>query len=123
MNSIDTTPEGTILAWKLFKRRQDGSLGPLFINARQRIELGEWLPALDVPTKGFAPRWGWHATLVPEAPHLSMKPKGGPERVWCRVELRGPVSAVERPEAQGGTWLLCHGEMRVVSVEEGVTHE
>lgn len=57
-------------AYKLFRRRGDGSLGPLFINKRQRIPLGEWLQAEDHPTKGYAHRPGWHCGVAPSAPHL-----------------------------------------------------
>jgi len=63
-------------AYKLFKLRADGTLGPLFINASQRLPEGVWLKSEDHPTKGFAHRPGWHCTLKPEAPHLSLNPKG-----------------------------------------------
>lgn len=89
-----------VQGYKLLRMRKDGSLGPLFINARQRIPLGEWLLAEEHPTKGYAFRPGWHATLQPHAPHLSTR-----GRVWCRVSLLG-VASYPRPESQGGTWLL-----------------
>lgn len=101
-------------AFKLFKLRQDGTLGPLFINARQRIPVGEWLQAGDHPTKGFAHRPGWHCTLQPVAPHLKENPKGGPRRVWCRVEVEG-ARTYARPESQGGTWCLAE-RMRVLEI-------
>jgi len=89
-----------VVAYKLFRVRKDGSLGPLFINARQRIPLGEWLDAEDHPTKGFAHRPGWHATAAPVAPHLSEK-----GRRWFKVLIRG-ARQFQRPEHQGGTWYL-----------------
>jgi hypothetical protein len=95
-------------AYKLFKQRKDGSLGPLFINARKRIQLGEWLPAEAHPTRGFAFRPGWHCTLRPEAPHLSSQRE---RRVWCEVEVEG-TTKYQRPESQGGTWVLAE-HMRV----------
>ena len=88
------------MAYKLFRKRKDGSLGPLFINARLRVPVGQWLAAEAHPTKGFALRPGWHCTVVPVAPHLSTK-----GRVWCRVQVEG-VKTYNRPESQGGTWLL-----------------
>lgn len=106
-------------AYKLFRRRKDGTLGPLFINAGQRIPLGEWLPAEDKPTKGFAHRPGWHATLLPDAPHLKMT-EG---RVWAEVELWGPITRFGRPASQGGAWLLCTGALKVIKVLEGYSHE
>lgn len=104
-------------AWKLFKRRKDGTLGPLFINARQRVPVGEWLEAEDHPTKGFAHRPGWHATLVPEAPHLAM----ADNRVWCRVEVGGEIREFKRPHSQGGTWVLAE-RLKVLEICEGVRH-
>lgn len=103
-----------MIAYKLLKRRRNGTLGPLFINATQVIPLGTWLPAEDHPTKGFAHRPGWHCTPKPHAPHLTMKPKHGPERVWCRVELKG-AAEYSRPKGQGGTWLLAK-EMKVLEI-------
>jgi len=91
-------------AYKLFKLRRDGTLGPLFINASQRIPEGVWLKSEDHPTKGFAHRPGWHCTLKPEAPHLSLNPKGS-KRVWCEVEVC-ETKLYDRPESQGGTWVL-----------------
>ena len=95
-----------IKGYKLLKLRKNGTLGPLFINARQVIPIGQWLPAEDHPTKGYQHRPGWHAAPAPFAPHLS--PKG---RVWCAVSLRG-VQKIKRPAVQGGWWYLAK-EMRV----------
>ena len=88
------------VAYKLLRRRKDGSLGPLFIHARQRIPLGKWLRAEDHPTKGYARRPGWHAAPQPKAPHLSTR-----GRVWCVVELRY-AKPIPRPENQGGYWWI-----------------
>lgn len=85
-------------AYKLLRVRRDGSLGPLFINRRQRIPLGVRLPAEDIPTPGYARRPGWHACAEPRAPHLS--PRG---RAWFRVEIE-EVTVHDRPERQGGRW-------------------
>ena len=94
-------------AFKLMRKRADGTLGPLFINASQRVPIGKWLKAEAHEKKGFAFRPGWHACTKPEAPHLSKK-----GRVWCKVELKG-VKEFSRPEAQGGTWLLAK-QMKVL---------
>ena len=101
-------------AFKLFKQRKDGSLGPLFINARQRVPVGVWLDAGDHPTKGFAHRPGWHACRTPEAPHLAKVTKTGPARVWVEVDL-ADYTVVPRPAMQGGSWFLAN-RMRVVRV-------
>jgi hypothetical protein len=89
-----------VSGYKLLRRRKDGTLGPLFINASQRIPVGKWLKAEPHPTVGYAYRPGWHATTAPVAPHLSTK-----GRVWCKVSMKS-VRKYARPESQGGTWLL-----------------
>jgi hypothetical protein len=95
-----------IKGYKLFRLRADGTLGPLFINARLRVEDGRWYKAEAHRTTGFAFRPGWHACRHPHAPHL-----GTAGRIWCEVELRG-VTLEERPESQGGAWYLAQ-ELRV----------
>jgi hypothetical protein len=97
-----------MIAWKLFRLMKDGSIAPLFINKRLRLETGVWYEAECHPTKGFAVRTGWHVTAKPIAPHLS--PVG---RVWRKVEILDYV-ALERPESQGGTWYLAN-KMRVLN--------
>jgi len=94
-------------AYKLLKERRNGTLGPLFINRRQIIPVGEWLQAEDHKTKGYAHRPGWHCTLHPKAPHLSNK-----GRVWCEVEVE-EFQTYCRPESQGGFWVLAK-QMKLV---------
>jgi hypothetical protein len=101
-----------MIAYKLVRKMKDGSLAPLFINAKSRMKVGEWMPAEDHPTKGFAYRPGWHCTLKPEAPHLAENPKGGAPRVWVKVEIRD-YKTYDRPESQGGTWVLAQ-EMKIL---------
>ena len=104
--------------YKLFRQRKDGTLGPLFINRRQRVPVGEWLEAGDYPTKGFAHRPGWHATLEPTAPHLKQGPDSG--RVWCLCEVQGDVRHFRRPLAHGGTWILAQ-HLRVLEILPGLS--
>lgn len=87
-------------AYKLFRVRKDGSLGPLFIGASQRIQLGEWLEAEDIPTKGYAHRPGWHSGALPDAPHLSER-----GRVWVECEIKEFYKFI-RPKNQGGYWWI-----------------
>lgn len=87
-----------MICYKLLKQRKDGSLGPLFINAKQRIPIGKWLKAENHPTKGFAVRQGWHCCKKKSAPHLSKK-----GRVWCEVQIQN-YKEHKRPESQGGIW-------------------
>ena len=94
-------------AYKLVRKMKDGQLSPLFINRKLRLPIGEWLQAEAHKTKGFAFRKGWHCTLTPNAPHLSEK-----DRVWVEVEVED-TEEYNRPESQGGTWVLAQ-RMKVV---------
>lgn len=96
-----------MLGYKLFRERRDGSLGPLFINRRQKIQRGVWYKAESHPTPGYALRPGWHVCAKPEAPHLSKR-----GRRWFVVEIKDYVPHV-RPESQGGLWYTAK-RMRVV---------
>jgi hypothetical protein len=91
-----------LVCYKLFRKRKDGTYGPLFINRKQKLVINEWYKAEKHPTKGYAYRPGWHCCGKPEAPHLSTK-----GRVWCVVEL-GSFVQLKRPESQGGTWFLAN---------------
>jgi hypothetical protein len=111
MRNMTQGPLDVPKAYKLLKLRADGTLGPLFINARQRIPLDVWLKAECHPTKGYALRPGWHAAPQPFAPHLTLR-----GRIWCEVELRDAQPLV-RPAVQGGQWWIANW-MRVVRVME-----
>lgn len=103
-----TTPTPRV-GFKLLRRRRDGSLGPLFINKHQRLEVGVEYPHECHPTPGYKVRPGWHVLRWPEAPHLSTR-----NRVWCRVEFT-PMAEFQRPPHQGGTWFL-GSTMKIVEV-------
>jgi hypothetical protein len=96
-----------IKAWKLLRQMKDGSLSPLFINKKQRLQSDIWYPAEAHKTKGFAFRPGWHTCKEPVAPHLSNK-----GRVWKQVEIQDFVD-IKRPESQGGVWYLAN-KMRII---------
>jgi hypothetical protein len=96
-----------MIAYKLLTKRKDGTLGPLFINRKQRIPIGVWLESEHHPTKGYKDRQGWHCTKNPVAPHLHTK-----NRRWYQVEIED-VETLKRPEAQGGVWFLAQ-RMRVL---------
>jgi len=96
-----------MIAYKLIRKMKDGSLSPLFINQKSRIDIGIWLNAELHPKKGFTIRKGWHCTLEPKAPHLSKK-----NRVWVQVEL-DDYEYHPRPESQGGMWVLAQ-KMKVI---------
>lgn len=99
-----------MIAYKLIRKMKDG-YSPLFINKRLRMRPGFAYPAESHPTKGFADRMGWHCTLKPEAPHLK---EGIDNRVWVKVRLTGDIRKYDRPESQGGTWVLCKGLLEIL---------
>lgn len=101
-----------MIGYKLIRKLKDGSLSPLFINKKSRIPVGEWLQAESHPTKGFSVRNGWHCCLKPHAPHLTLDPKNQARRVWVEVEVED-YELYNRPESQGGTWVLAQ-RMKIV---------
>lgn len=96
-----------MIAYKLLRVRRDGTIGPLFINRRQRIPIGKYLKAEAHKTVGYAFRPGWHCTSQPLAPHLSMK-----GRTWYEVEIKNYTEFI-RPKKQGGLWYLAQN-MRLI---------
>jgi len=100
-----------MMAYKLFRVRKDGTLGPLFINRTQVIPIGVWLDAEDHPTSGYAHRPGWHVSAAPHAPHLS-RDLQRKRRLWRTVEIENYVE-LQRPQVQGGTWFIAQ-RMRVL---------
>ena len=102
--------------YKLFRVRKDGSIGPLFINAKLRVPVGVPLQAEQHLTAGFAFRPGWHVCSTPSAPHLSKK-----GRAWFEVMIDDVTEHV-RPAAQGGLWYTANvmTVVRQLSAEEAL---
>jgi hypothetical protein len=92
-------------AYKLLRVRKDGSIGPLFVNRKQKIPIGEWMEAIDGKPKALANRPGFHCTHSPEAGHIKMRLKSGEERRWYEVEIKDYYE-FPRPECQGGMWFI-----------------
>lgn len=90
-------------AYKLVRKRKDNTYGPLFINRKLRIHIGDTLPAEEHPTTGFTFRPYWHCTANPIAPHLSTE-----GRVWLEVDIPHDSQVFQRPEHQGGVWYLAN---------------
>ena len=108
--------EDIVYTTKLFKQRKDGTLGPLYIGSKQRIDSkgGEWLPFDEkLSKKGFGERPGWHAPTT-VAPQIKAKTKNQ-ERVVRDVALRN-WTMFPRPASQGSEWYLA-GEMMVLPVK------
>lgn len=101
-----------MIGYKLVRKLSDGNLYPLFINKKNPTPIGEWLPAECFPTKGFAVRQGWHCCFQPIAPHLKERLSSGEQRVWVEVEVED-YATYNRPESQGGAWILAQ-RMKIV---------
>ncbi len=93
---------------------KDGSLAPLFIDKKTRYVVGEEYVAKNVPTKGFAERFGIHCCFTKHAPHLSENLKSGEVRVWIEVEVIGEYEVYDRPASQGGEWVLAKDKVKVI---------
>ena len=111
-----------MIAYKLVRRRKDGSLGPLFIDKKFVYEPGAWLKASPHPTKGYKNRPGFHCCLKPHAPHIAGgvindSRKSAKDRVWIEV-LVGDYEIIERPDNQGGTWVLAQDMLVRGEVDE-----
>ncbi len=98
-----------MIGYKLFTQHKNGSIGPLFINRKQRLEVGIKYLAEEHKTKGFAFRPGWHICSTQSAPHLSKK-----GRVWAKVEFSDYEEHI-RPESQGGLWFTAN-YMRILQL-------
>lgn len=95
--------------------RRDGSLGSLFIDRKAVIPIGEWLAAKCIPTDGFAVREGWHCCFdTKSAPHLKEKLASGEQRVWVECEVKD-YTTYDRPESQGGCWILAN-KMKIIKI-------
>lgn len=99
-------------AFKLLRVKKDGNLYPLFIDKTTPTPMGVWLTAECHPTKGFAVRQGWHCCFTQNAPHLKAKLANGEKRVWVECEVED-FSTYDRPESQGGAWILAQ-RMKIV---------
>jgi hypothetical protein len=98
-----------MIGFKLFSLKKDGTIGPLFINRKQRLIVGEWYIAEAHETKGFVFRPGWHVCSTKSAPHLK---KDG--RIWAKVEIKDYTSNI-RPKNQGGMWYIAN-KLRVLEL-------
>lgn len=132
--------QNTITAYKLFRtlKTREG-LYPLFIGKTIPTVENEWIEAQFIPTKGFAHRPGWHAGVLPIAPHLRTKQNRiHADRVWAEVsmsadydwqhiadksptrDIRGCIPTAghyrfKTNKMQGGAWLI-GGAIRIERV-------
>ena len=101
-------------AYKLVRKTRDGNLYPLFIDKKRPYVLGEEREAEYIPTKGFSPRFGFHCCFKPYAPHLKTKLASGERRVWIECDV-DDCETYDRPESQGGMWILAQ---KLIAIRE-----
>lgn len=104
-----------ITAYKLMRLGKDGNVYPLFIDKKKSTKFGVVLPAECHPTKGFAVRKGWHCCFTPYAPHLKEELANGEKRVWVEVKV-DDYTTYNRPESQGGAWILANKMIAVRTI-------
>lgn len=106
-------------AFKLVRLGKDGKCYPLFINKKEAFRFGETMIAGYYPTPGFAGRMGFHCCFKPLAPHLKEKLANGEQRVWIELDVED-YETYDRPESQGGMWILAKKIVpkRIVSFDE-----
>ena len=77
------------------------------------------MTANSYPTPGFAVRNGFHCCFKPLAPHLKEELASGEKRVWIELEV-DDYTTYDRPESQGGAWILANKivPLRIVPMEE-----
>lgn len=79
-----TLTDTKFTAYKLFRKRADGTLGPLCVNRGLVIPKGVWLRCeFDCDPRNASYRPGWHARPRPFSDHVQTLPN----RVWCLVYL------------------------------------
>lgn len=82
-----------MIAYKLLEIDEKGEIHSMFINKDKPLELLKLYNAEMFPTKGFAPRKGFHAVSVPDAPWLKSadgtykSSRKGFKRVWAQVAI------------------------------------
>ena len=105
------------IVYKKVRVLKNGNYYSLFIGKTKPFEFGVWMKAKYLPTPGFAPRslgkdengneiGGWHCCFRPEAPHIADRLKSGERRVWMKCLIKGKTATYDRPESQGGAWIL-----------------
>lgn len=118
-----------MIVYKKVRQLKDGNYYPLFIDKTKPFVFGEWMHCEFHPTKGFAERsidtntgekiGGWHCCFAPVAPHIADRLKNGEHRVWIECEAKGLTQTYDRPESQGGAWLLAEyiRPLRVINID------
>jgi len=106
----------TLIAYKLFAIRKDGTLHPLYIDRETVMPLNTWLTATagEKTERGkvksklgeLAYRPGFHTTQYPLATHIGKRMSNGElcqasNTVWCEVEMSAQYDYTDLAKAMG----------------------
>ena len=105
-----------MIAYKLFHKRPDGTLGPLYCGRALRVPLGQWVEAECHPTKRIKVRPFWHCAARPYLGLIKIGARDSGRRSWYRVEMR---EFEEFSRSSTETWYLA----RWIKVIEEVTSD
>lgn len=103
-----------IVAYKLLRKKKNGSLGSLFIGRSLDLEIGKVYIAEGIKKKGYQYNPGWHCLRFPHAPHLKAKLANGENRVWAKVII-SDYEKRKRSKSYGGDWYLAR-KMKIVKI-------
>lgn len=112
-------PSKTVKAYKLFRKKPDGNLYAMMVDANTPIPVGEWMDAKagEMTDKGkvksrigpLSYRPGWHAAPVPVARQIGAKDPAynkplyrNPDEVWAEVELSADTDYQQEAEQSPG---------------------
>ena len=111
-------------AFKLFRKKKDGNLYPLYVEANTQMPIGVWIDAVEgerradgkVKANGcggsLAYRPGLHLGKIPKADWIGKKQKDGTlaqrkDCVWCEVEYSTEINYQQEARENGwkkGRW-------------------
>lgn len=111
-------------AFKLFRKKKDGNLYPLYVEANTQMPIGVWIDAVEgerradgkVKASGcggsLAYRPGLHLGKIPKADWIGKKQKDGTlaqrkDCVWCEVEYSTEINYQQEARENGwrkGRW-------------------
>lgn len=106
-----------MIAYKIMRMNRDHSFGSLYVLRDIKYHIGVNYHAQDGQPKNLAHRPGFHATTEPFAPHITLTPASGENRLWVEVLLGGKIEEFKRPSNQGGKWLIAE-QMKPLKIYE-----
>lgn len=140
------TPQNSVKAYKLFRKKQDGKIYPLYVHADRPIPFGKWLAAeegqeakasktgrrkVKSSLGPLAYRPGWHAGEVPVATHIGGVSSGEagadpdyrkPDEVWAEVEYPNDVDWQSEANKRAEITKAGHPNLATAHITDQVPH-